>query len=184
MTKRSISWNSERILSLSAMLISVITLLIFIYQTNLMRRQNYLSIMPYLLLSTTRDKSEQLFSVSLKNHGVGPAIIESTTLIYQGKAYHLRDYNFELLRVLTVLAPELDSLHTYSSSSLDKGIAIPANYTYQLLESRQSAEAYELLNSTIDKLLANGLDYEIIYRSIQEERWVIRLQSDGPKRLD
>ncbi|MBT8223808.1 MAG: hypothetical protein KJN96_11640, partial [Eudoraea sp.] len=61
MAKRKINWNSDRILGLSAMSISFITLVIFIYQTNLMSKQNYLSILPYLQLSTSNDSENNSF---------------------------------------------------------------------------------------------------------------------------
>ena len=76
MPRAKIKWNSDKLLSLSAISISFITLIIFIYQTNIMSRQNYISIMPYLDLSTTNDVSDYHFELNLKNHGVGPAIIE------------------------------------------------------------------------------------------------------------
>ena len=75
MGKVKINWNSERILSLSAMSISFITLIIFIYQTNLMSKQNYLSILPYLQLSTSNDIEKNTYTLSIQNYGVGHAII-------------------------------------------------------------------------------------------------------------
>ena len=65
MAAKKIKWNSERILSLSAMSISFITLIIFIYQTNLMSKQNYLSILPYLQLSTSNDSEGNKYSLSI-----------------------------------------------------------------------------------------------------------------------
>ena len=78
-------WSSEKILGLTAMSISFITLIIFIYQTNLMNRQNHISILPYLDMATTENKEENRFELNLRNHGVGPAIIERVTVRYKGK---------------------------------------------------------------------------------------------------
>lgn len=178
-----IKWNSERLLSLSAISISFITLVIFIYQTNLMSRQNYLSIMPYLALSTTRNAGEHLFELNVKNHGVGPAILESVTLVYQNKKYNLTDYNDDLFQFLKATAPDLDSIKNMSSSTLNKGMAIPANYDYNVLRVKESPGDYQLMTEVLDKLLENGLDYEIIFKSIQDERWLIHLNSEGPEKL-
>ena len=81
--KKGIKWNSERILSLSAMSISIMTLVIFIYQTNLMSKQNDLSILPYLQVSTSNNSEGNSYLLSVQNHGVGPAIIESVKLQYR-----------------------------------------------------------------------------------------------------
>ena len=183
MAKTKINWNADRLVSISAISISFITLVIFVYQTNLMSRQNYLSIMPYLMISTTNNTGEHTFELNLKNHGVGPAIMESVTLTYRDKKYDLADYDYYIYGCLVAIAPALDSLKVISSSSLDKGMAIPANTTYNVLKVTDSPEDYQLLAGTINQLLENGLQYEIVYKSIQEERWMIQNDSEGPKQL-
>ena len=182
--KNGIKWNSERILSLSAMSISFITLIIFIYQTNLMSRQNDLSILPYLQVSESVDGETNSFMISLRNHGVGPAILESVIIEYDGERYDVKDYNDNLISLLASLATELDSLKYYSMSTLDVGIAIPANTIYEIVSVSNSAKDYELLTETLYKLENDGLRYEIIYKSIQNERWIIHNDSEGPQKLD
>jgi hypothetical protein len=184
MARKKIKWNSERLLSMSAMTLSVVTLFIFIWQTNLMSRQNYLSILPYLQFSVHDDESEGNFALSLKNHGVGPAILQSVILEYQDRRYDLREYNNELNELLRVLKPELDSVHYTAFGSLNPGIAIPANTTYEILGVSDSPENYAIIAGSIQQLVENGLRYEIIYKSLQEEQWVIHNDSEGPEKLD
>ncbi len=184
MSKKKIRWNSERILSLSAMSISIITLFIFIYQTNLMSRQNDLSILPYLQLSTADNGDDGSYAMSLKNHGVGPAIIESTKLIYKGKTYDLRDYDFSFHKLMSSLLPELDTIKYTNTATLDRGIAIPAGTTYNFIQIRNSPDHYQLFLSGLNGLIEKGLQYEIVYKSIQEEKWVIHDNSEGPERID
>lgn len=184
MSKIRITWDSDKILSLSAMSISFITLAIFIYQTNLMRQQNYISIMPYLDISTTSNTAGHVFELNIKNHGVGPAIIESVTLVYKGKRHGLADYDNRLFTFLASLNSALDSLKYVSSSTLDKGMAIPANSVYNVFAVSGSPEDFHLMTESLDKLIEDGLDYEIIYKSIQGERWRLYHNSEGPERLD
>lgn len=179
-----LKWNSDKILSLSAMSISVLTLIIFIYQTNLMSKQNYLSILPYVQISTSDDKAENTFSLDIKNHGVGPAIIESVIIYYKGEKHDLRDYDNYLYNYLKSEMPVLDSVKFFSSSTLDKGIAIPANSSYNVFSVQDSEKDYNLLTTSLEELLRNGLRYEITYRSIQNERWMIYNNSEGPEKLD
>lgn len=181
---KKIKWNSERLLSLSAMTLSVITLFIFIWQTNLMSRQNYLSIMPYLQFSVLDDENEKSFGLSLKNHGVGPAILESVILEYQGKRYDLKDYNNEMNELLSSLEPALDSVDYTAYGSLNRGMAIPANSSYDFLAVINAPEDYTIATESIGQLVEKGLRYEIIYKSLQEERWAIHNDSEGPEKLN
>ena len=182
MAKLKIKWNSERILSLSAMSISFITLIIFIYQTNLMSKQNYLSILPYLQLSTSDDSENNSFSLSIQNYGVGPAIIESVKFQYQGEEYDLKDYDNYLFKFIKSLDSALDSIKQVDTSSLDPGMAIPPNSNYRIFEI-SSAKDYQMFLNRFP-LLDKELRYEIRYKSIQDEHWVIREDSDGPVKLD
>ena len=182
--KKGIKWNSERILSLSAMSISFITLIIFIYQTNLMSRQNDLSILPYLQVATSANSTIGDYTLSLKNHGVGPAILESVHFEYQSERVDLKNYNNELFDFLKSIAPGLDSISAINTSTMDKGIALPANTTYILISVANSPKDYKILTENLYDLESNGLNYEIIYKSIQNERWMINSTSEGPVKLD
>lgn len=179
-----IKWNSDKILSLSAMSISFLTLIIFIYQTNLMSRQNALSILPYLQVATSDNPAAKSYSLSLKNHGVGPAIIESVTLVFGDKRYDLEDYEDELFKFLASIAPELDSIQSLDTSTLDKGIAIPTNETYLVFKVYNSQKDYQIIRKNLFRLENEGLGFEIIYRSIQNERWMIHNDSEGPIKID
>ena len=87
--------NTDRIIGLSAMLISLLTLCIFIYQTNIIRTQSRLSVTPRLAFTTSLDHSDSTyyFSISLVNKGLGPGIVESVEITHEGKNYPL---NFPL----------------------------------------------------------------------------------------
>ena len=148
-----------------------------------MSKQNYLSILPYVQISTSDDKAQNTFSLDIKNHGVGPAIIESVIIYYKGEKHDLKEYNNYLYDYLKTEMPILDSVNFFSYSTLDKGIAIPANSNYNVLKV-ESERDYDLLTKSIAELLSEGLRFEIIYRSIQDERWIIHSNSEGPQKLD
>jgi hypothetical protein len=183
MTKLRIKWNSDKILSLSAMSISFITLIIFIYQTNLMSRQNALSILPYLQVSTSNNAEGNSYILSVQNYGVGPAIIESVRLEYKGKGYDLEDYDDYLFDFLVSQASELDSITNVDTSTLNSGMAIPANTNYNIFRVT-TLKDYQLFLKVFNRLLANGLRYEIRYKSIQDEHWLIHIDSEGPEKID
>jgi len=167
------------------MTMSFVTLLIFMYQTNLMKKQNYLSILPYMAVTDTHNGAEQTFKLNLHNHGVGPAIIESVAMIHQTKKYDLSNFDNNIYSFLINRAPQLDSIRNFSSSTLDKGMAIPANTIYNIFAVTNSSRDYVLITNALDRLLVEEeLDYEIVYKSIQNERWLITKDSKGPIKLD
>ena len=184
MTRLKLKWNSDKILSLSAMSISVFTLIIFIYQTNLMSKQNFLSILPYLQMSTSHNKAENAFSLDIKNHGVGPAIIESVIIYYKDEKHDLREYDSHLYYYLKSEMPILDSIKIFSSAALDRGMAIPTNSNFNVFIVQDSEKNFNLISNSLNELIGKGLRYEITYKSIQNERWVIYNDSEGPEKLD
>ena len=184
MAKFKIKWNSEKVLSISAMTMSFITLLIFMYQTDLMKKQNYLSILPYLSVADSHNSSTLTYELDVYNHGVGPAIIEAVTVIHNDKRYNLRDHDNRVYSLLLHLAPQLDSVKNYSTSTLERGLAIPANSKYNIMGVTNSSEDYFLLISELERLLSEGLNFEITYKSMQNEHWMIRIDSEGPIKLD
>lgn len=166
------------------MFISLVTLIFFIYQTNIMRQQTYLSILPYLAISTSNNQADHTFSIAIQNQGVGPAIIESAIIRYQGKKYDLADYDDYLFQLLTRIDSSLLRIGQADQATLNRGLAIPANTQYKLVRVGPSQEEYERFTQKMLELSEAGLDYEIIYRSIQGQRWVLRDDSDGPEPLN
>ncbi|MBT8268432.1 MAG: hypothetical protein KJN59_04340, partial [Bacteroidia bacterium] len=55
--------STDKIVALTAMFIGVLTLIIFIRQTNIMDTQGRLSVMPYLLLETSNNGENRTFSI-------------------------------------------------------------------------------------------------------------------------
>ena len=78
-------WDTDRIVSISAMLVGLGSLFIVLYQTTLMREQAKASVLPYLLIAynTNNDGSY----IALLNAGLGPALIDRVRVIHQGKAF-------------------------------------------------------------------------------------------------
>lgn len=80
--------------------------------------------------------------------------------------------------------PAMDSIKAISHSTLDRGMAIPVNTSYNILEVKNSKKDYLLLRNSLRQLLEEGLYFEIIYRSIQNERWRITNDTEGPEKLE
>ena len=176
--------STDRILGLTAMTVSLMTLIIFIYQTDLLRQQNHISVLPYLAISSTTNSANNTFEINVINHGVGPAIIESAEIIFEGSVYNFEDYEDNMMDVLRAIDVRTDSLRNYSTSVLNPGIAIPLNEQRQVFGIIQSPDDFRLVTSMMQDLLGRGLDYRIVYRSLLDDRWEISGSIDGPIKLD
>lgn len=170
--------SSEKIVSYSAIFISFITLIIFIYQTNLTRKQNYLSILPYLSLSTTNNSEGGFFKVDLNNVGIGPAIIISRKIIYKGE-----EYDMDFIDFLEEQQIKLDSFQHTNTTTIGRGTCIPANGQVTLFEIGRSKKELNQFLLILEDLQDNGFDFEIIYQSIYQEKWRITTTSDLPEKV-
>ena len=74
--------NTDRLLSLVAMLIGLGSLFIIVYQTTLLREQQTASALPYLMLGVMANQ-ERTYLIA-RNTGVGPALIEDVVVRYRG----------------------------------------------------------------------------------------------------
>ena len=84
--------NTDRIVSLSAMVVGVGSLIIILYQTQLMREAQHASALPYLSIAINSN-DEGVF-VTLRNVGVGPALIDDVRVRYQGRELAGDPYDF------------------------------------------------------------------------------------------
>jgi len=173
------SWSTDRILGLSAMFISLLTLITFVYQTNLMKKQAGLSVLPYLAISSTyANGADPTYQLKLVNQGVGPAIIESRIIRYNNKEYRGEFHEF-----LVEQMPALDTLSGLSYAAFDYGSVLPSGEEIFVIAAFEDLEVVNLVASKLEELAELGLDYEIIYRSIYDDRWMITSQSDLPTKL-
>lgn len=91
-TKKS-RLSSEMIVALAAIVVSVMTLGVYIFQARIMADQQQTSVWPYVEWTLTfLSEENQEFYISVMNKGVGPALINDTKLYLDGKPYTYNDY--------------------------------------------------------------------------------------------
>ncbi len=171
-------WNSDKIISISAMLISLMTLIVFILQTNIIREQQRLSVLPYLYM-VNENSGLPTYKFKLMNNGIGPAFIESVNVRYKGKTF-----NMDIPTFLYQNVPEMDSVYNVFHSNLVDGQLIPAGKEIAIFEVNNSIEDAEKLLKVMRQLNDEGFDYEIVYKSIYEERWKLNSSSISPIKMD
>ncbi|WP_028298028.1 hypothetical protein [Olivibacter sitiensis] len=166
--------QTNRILSLSALFVSVSTLFILVYQTHLSNKMYYLeekaqkmAVLPYLQLGTSYDQGTR-HQINLENNGIGPALIKSLYVHYQDSVYAMDLANFILEEINPNLAEErLDIYYTNLSSKQ----LIPANSKITLVgnanrENKTAEQLYELFNRK--GLIGIAITYTSIY---EDQTW-------------
>ena len=167
--------KTDRIIAFSAMSISLMTLMIFIYQTNLIREQNRLSVTPRLSFNEQQleNDSTTLISFEMRNNGLGPAIVDSIAILYQGKRYKAdyRSFFSENTLDLYQYVKIPNTVLTSPGESVLAGERLPMfvaevqnQYRQMLAKSRKDGEL-------------KAFDVEVYYSSIYQEQWKIRLKS-------
>lgn len=162
MAKRK--WSTDRIVSFSAIMISLVTLIVFIYQTQLMAEQQRLSVLPHISFGYMNTGGSN-FTVYISNDGIGPAFIEDIRIYYQDSVYHK-----DLPTFLYQDVPEMDSLENIRHSNIIEGQLIPAGRRIDVLQVNDSFENGQRLYALLNKLNVRA---ELEYRSAYNERWLL-----------
>jgi len=164
-------WSGEKLLSATALLVSVCTLVVFLYQTNLIRKQQYMSVFPYVTMGNAGSETIN-YKYIVENDGIGPALIKSVKILDgQGKKYD------DLVDYVRDNVSETDSMGFYYAN-IRKGRLIPEKEFIEVIGiSDKKFESAELLSSLLN---SEGLLIEIEYESIYGETWVVTNISSFP----
>ncbi len=177
--------NTDRLLGISAMVISVLTLAIFIYQTDIMRVQSKLSVKPRLDFTINQGGNDSIvvFQQVIENKGLGPAIIDSIYYKFNGNFFALDTEKFLEDQMPKVLEYGYLSQH----ATLGRGTTLTP-------EEERPIFTYELPASNLDSLFTylnmkpdddTPFPIEAIYTSIYEdEHWIVSSNDSEPKKVD
>lgn len=185
-------WTSEKLLSLTALLVSLSTLVVFVYQTQLIRQQQYASVYPYLQLGNEYSGTFK-YKFVLVNEGIGPAVIEDIKIYSSGAEVYDDVIDYVDARVM-----EEDSVW-YVYSNLNVGKLMPAEKKIPLIQVVDDALLEELGVEDLEGLPPNtlkgvaalyevlnndSLKIEITYSSIYGETWMLRNGGNAPVKLE
>lgn len=185
-TKKGINWTTDKIMSTSALFISVISLIALLYQSYLAREENRLiqvqqsaTVLPYL--SQWYSYKSDSFKIIIGNKGVGPAFIKNVemTLINQKMDTMTFDNSDDLYKTVFDNTKGLDSV-SYSTSTIAEGIVLPANETQEIITIRNSHGINIFRNAIVE----NDLSYRIVYTDVYGTEWVISKEEETPLKLE
>lgn len=178
MGKKSIM-STDRIVGVSAIVISLATLTVLIFQTNLMHEQRRQSVFPYLMIGNYGTNTPD-FKIVLENKGVGPALIESVKVNYQDSTYLMDLPNFLYQNI-----KEMDSISNIYHSNIFEGYLIKPGEQIPILQIDNSLQdATKLLNVFRDLQQNGNLGFEIVFKSIYDEKWVLTDRDATPRTIN
>jgi hypothetical protein len=158
MSKISEKLNTDRILSICAILIGVMTLVVYFIQTRLLMEQQHAGVWPCIQISGTNDyqgtKDKEYFTVNVENKGIGPALIKKVEIKFQGKMYNKFGDVFEIAT----------KSHTYVNSGLE-GRTIASNELVNPIKIPLSVEGHKFARLFYNSDSAS-MSVKIYYQSV------------------
>ncbi len=174
------SWkiNSDKVLSISAIVISLATLILIFYQTDLVRKEQKASVFPSLMFGYNTNSQNQITgeSIFIMNQGLGPAFIENFKIVNKGSTYSLNPNEY---------LSKIDGFDQDEIIYIDKlfeGRIIPADDKIVLLAKKTDSlskmrlgEIFDFhFNSNNNVNDDNKVFIEIEYKNVYGDKWVIR----------
>ena len=172
-------WNSEKIVSIIAIIIGVGSLIVVTYQTNLIRNQTELiqreqriSVMPYLRFGFRTINPERV-ETYLVNSGLGPALIKEVKIHTEEK-----DYEIDLAAFFT---GSYDYNGVYLTlNAIEIGDLIPAGSDITLIGANPKDSAF---TEFITLFELEKAVFEITYASLYGEKWLLSSLENVPVQL-
>jgi hypothetical protein len=152
------SFSTEFMVAMGAIMISLATLAVYIYQAKIMQSQQHTSVWPYIEWTMTVSSVDGIY-LSVVNKGVGPAIIKSTELYMDGK---LVGSSKDMINKLT--NGKMDSIGLFTQT-IDKRVISPGE---ELRLFHMSGK--RLLNTEFGNFFER-IKYKIRYESIYGDCW-------------
>lgn len=182
MKRKLILPTTDRLIGISAMIISLLTLIIFTYQTYFFREQSRLLVEPRLHFNTEEIENSMFvtFKQVVTNQGLGPAIICDSKITYQNKDYEV---SFEELAE-DKFPDYCEYYFSGEIQDINEGIYISPKDTVVLyrftviLEKYPEFKKYLNFDTTNDK---PKWDIELSYSSIfRDKKWSTNITDNKP----
>ncbi len=157
MSAGNFSTRSEYIIAATALVLSLSTLGVYIYQAKVMKEQQHVSVWPYMEWYTGNVED---YHITAKNKGVGPAIIRKVEMLVDGKPVR---GNQELISA--VLGN--DWKMSYVNSTLEGRVLSPGEEVAMLrIPDVKEGRAFE------EKLHQHKLQLNVTYCSVYGDCWI------------
>lgn len=170
-SRKKINWTTDKIMSTSALFISVISLIALLYQSYLAREENKLiqmqqsaSVLPHL--NQWYSEYGNNFKFVIGNKGVGPAFIDDVEIELDAK--HKFNNTDDLFDYIFKNTKGLDTI-PYLRNTLIKGFVLSANEQINVLEIN-NAKNLDFVKELLSK---KTILYKITYKDVYGTKWLL-----------
>jgi hypothetical protein len=171
----------EIVIAVAATIVSVCALGTTLYQTYILQQQQHAAVWPRLNLfhSYVLEADKPFYRLSIRNVGIGPAIIRKVTI----------QYNNESFRDLAQMAQYIAKQHTSTDSTaagytdfsdLKPDMVIPQQEKTDLLQVNRQTYLPFLVKAVTDEQIKVTVQYESLYG----QTWVITYPENKYQQLD
>lgn len=172
--KRLSKIDSNRVTSIAAIVVSVATLIVLVYQLQLTRKQQYVSVLPYLSISYSRPSLDE-YKLYVTNVGIGPAFIENVTFKFPHQDFEGDGY----FCFFKYNKKPMEKSQIYSSG-FKGGNMLPSENSSVIIGVRDSENDANIVR---EFFTSDSLTIEVVYSSVYGEKWVLS-NKDGVKKLN
>jgi len=135
--RKGVMLNWEAVAALSSAIIALCALGFTAWQVRIVRQHNRLSVRPHLTMWSHSDRVNHLYTVSLLNNGIGPALIKSFQIRVDGQAI-IGEGTEPIEKALKILFPQYQ--YTSSQAYVANGYMMAAKEIHNVVTVRFSGE--------------------------------------------
>lgn len=169
------TWNYELISALAAVFIGACALITSVIQTQVMLKQQSVSVLPIVQWSISINSnsvdSTGTFELHLVNKGVGPALIEQVSILYQGK--RMLEDSLAKLAFNELLGYQKGRLVSYTRSDIE-GAVLMAGEDVTIFKTGLPEDGFRLAEQFGNAYEAKKLDIIICFKDVYGKMWQVR----------
>ena len=186
-------FTADRVVSVIAIVVGVGSLAVVVLQTQIMREQQRGSVLPYLMIAI--QSNAESTNLTVRNAGIGPAMLDDVRVRYKGKDFVADPYDFFVQQ-----RPEVFKTVGLSVDKLIPGRLVPAGEWIQTMGTGGAEAGATLLRELLHLFVVaevpntwlagagvTGPPSEravviVTYSSVYGEQWHLRSDSFVPVR--
>jgi hypothetical protein len=164
--------SPQMLVSLSAVLLSLCGLFVSLYETSIMREEQYASVWPHVEIGPSVDGNDLSLAFRIQNTGVGPANIKAAYL----------EYNGEIINNWREIVERFTEDENYFTGSINlvNGSVLPPRSDQESIyafDADTSSVQQELFYEMRNQVFEGNLNINICYCSVYDQCWTANMQN-------
>jgi len=174
--RKKINWSAEKVMSISALFVSAISLFALFYQLSLAREENELirkqqsaSVLPYLQFESIY--SVRTFRIQMVNKGVGPAFLKKVSFTIND-SLHFDNSTNVLLHIMKKEVNQSDLINYNGSMTIKENTVIQSSESIRVFEiSTKSTDDFSGVENFKNYMNNTPPLFSLIYEDVYGNQW-------------